>query len=56
MENVFVLSDVNGKFRIVECYQRKNIWVHNDGDLLDGFESKENAIDYCNEFDYNIKN
>jgi hypothetical protein len=56
MKNVLVLSNLNGKFRIVECYQRKNIWLHNNDIIFDGFENKKNAINYCNIFKYNIKN
>jgi hypothetical protein len=56
MKNVLVLSNLNGKFRIVECYQRKNIWLHNNDIIFNGFENKKNAINYCNIFKYNIKN
>jgi hypothetical protein len=56
MKNVFILSDVNGKFRITEAFERKGSFSHSDGDLLSGFESKEAAEDYCDDFNFLIVN
>jgi len=57
MKTVFILPGINGTFEIVDCYQAKNgSYTHNEGVVLDGFESKKTAEMYCDEFDYAIKN
>ncbi len=56
MITVFILSDVSGKFRIVEAFERRGSFSHSDGDILGGFENKENAKDYCSDFNFIIVN
>ena len=56
MKNVFILSDINGKFRVVEAFERKQSFYHSDGDILSEFESKKIAEIFCNELDFIIIN
>lgn len=56
IQNIFILPDVNGKFRVTEAFERKGSFSHSDGDILGGFKSKKDAQMYCKKFDLNIVN
>jgi hypothetical protein len=50
METLLLLSDLNGKFRLVECWLNKyGFYSHSDRDYANGFSCKEEAVKYCYE-------
>jgi len=55
METVLIFKSSNGTFEIVECWLTKyGNYTHNEGVRMDGFKCKEDAVNYCHEFNYKI--